>query len=985
MAQLPPAGWQADARLHGVALRTLAQAPGGLLWLATDDGVYRYDGIDLVPLNALRRSGPPLPAVACNHLLALPGGELWLGTEAGAFRFTAAGALQPLVLPVPGSAWRVVDKLMLSADGRRVWLAQERSGIQAYTLAGKPTGPLIPAVETRRGMWAAPDGTLWLLLDAGHTQRRAATGRILNEWHHPRQYLLPTVDRAGQVSLLSARAAYRPGPQGQLPETGRWSSAGPEGPFDIVRSDTSATLLTHDRLVHVVWTRQGQPRAQFTLAPLPWQPTTWGACLRVDAAGQWWLYNTGFRGCWRRSASPAFIQALAGPGGKPYSVRASARLPDGRLLVSAYGAGVLTQAADSPLAPLRPLRTAVAPHESPPVLMGIVPAHLGPAGEWLTGTRNSFLALNPRSGRMRELPVQGAGEGIADVRSLGRDPATGQVWGGTGSGLYAFDSVAQTFRPYWPGGVARRGHPPLAGRTIEDLWADGRGHLWLATPEGVVRLTLATGARRAYGPTEATPRRVAADGARCLYGDDAGRVWVGTRTHGLLVVEPDGRAHSVLTPDQGLPHASVATIIRGSLGALWLGTYQGLVRYQPKNGALAVYTTADGLASDECNSRAAMGDTDGSLLIGGVAGLHRVYPRQVPAIRSVRPRLLVVALTPVAASAPASRTRYLLPTDSLPTLHLGPDQPQIELHLALSGYIDVANARYAYRVPGWLGGRWLALGNTPRLRLQGLPPGRYEVEVRGETSWGRAAANHLRLPLTVTVEWWRRPLVWGLGALLAVAAVYGWQRHRLRLARADARRRARLAADLHDEVGALLTRVTLQADLLRELPPAAMPARLAALREDSQAAADTVRDIIWSVSPEADTLAGLLARMHDVLDQTARAGGLETELRTENWPADPSAVALVPDVRQHLYLVYKEAITNVLRHAPGATRVVVALRYLSGSRLALTVSNDGPLAAPAASRSSQGLRNMRQRAAALGWQLSVGPAPDGGWVVQLKP
>ena len=436
---------------------------------------------------------------------------------------------------------------------------------------------------------------------------------------------------------------------------------------------------------------------------------------------------------------------------------------------------------------------------------------------------------------------------------------------------------------------------------------------------------------------------------------------------------------------QGLPNSSVSTITPDPNGGLWLGTYAGLVRYEPEAaGRVALFTTADGLSADECNGRAAAVDPhDGSLLIGGVAGLHRIWPGQRPTAQPrPAPRLHLAAYQALHLQADSSHLYHRLTTDVLPALHLTPTQPLLDLYLALSD--NLGPARYSYRIHGWLDGRWLPLGTVPQLRLQGLPAGDYEVEIRGETAQGVLAPNTLRLPLAVTAEWYRRPLVWAAAALAAMAGVWLVQRQRLRRQQHEYARRARLAADLHDEVGALLTRVTLQAELLQELPAAAVPARLAALREDSQAATATVRDIIWSVSPEADTPDGLLGRMHDVLVHATQAAGLSVDLQPENWPDDGRQL-LPPDVRQHVYLTFKEAVTNVLRHAPAATRLDVTVRYLGRGQLLLRVTNDGPVVSGPGARAGQGLRNMRQRAAALGWRLHAGPRPGGGWEVELKP
>src|SRR5690349_18382657 len=105
----PAAGWLPSEALGGLMLRTLVPTADGLLWVGTDDGVFRYDGTRLVSINALRRGGPALPAVPCNFLLPLPDGQLWLGTDAGLYRFGPTGVLQVLPLPSPGGSSNTIE------------------------------------------------------------------------------------------------------------------------------------------------------------------------------------------------------------------------------------------------------------------------------------------------------------------------------------------------------------------------------------------------------------------------------------------------------------------------------------------------------------------------------------------------------------------------------------------------------------------------------------------------------------------------------------------------------------------------------------------------------------------------------------------------------------------------------------------------------------------------------------------------------------
>jgi signal transduction histidine kinase/streptogramin lyase len=975
------AGWLPSEALGGLMLRTLVPASDGLLWVGTDDGVYRYDGTHLVSINALRRGGPALPAVPCNYLLPLPDGQLWLGTEAGLYRFGPAGRLELLPLPMAGSSTRYIESLQLAADGKRVWVSQG-GGLQAYTLAGRPIGPLL-RIGAVHSVWAAPDNSLWLVSE-GLVRQLSDTGQVLGEWHPGIPAIFrPVYDPRGRPWLLNNNVAYRLGPGGQLAEQCRWGSEvkTPEGGVELLRGSAGPVLLLPKQVQQLEWTTGPAPRLQLKFAlPLPpWPTGMWRGRLQADRVGQWWIFDPGTRACWHRAAAPVFIHSLAGPGGNPYSVRASVRLPDGRLLVSSYEMGLLTQAADSPLAPLRRWTAATLPAGNAPVLMGVIPAPVGPGGNWLAAGAFPLLQFNVHSGKFDRLPIYGQALSEPGVRSLVQDPATGLVWAGTQQGLLYYDAAEQAYRSYTVLGQPASARPPLAGRIVEAVCPDGGGHLWLATPEGVERLTLATGQREVFGPNEAAPRRVAVDGARCLYLAPDGNLWVGTRAHGLAVIDAAGRAREALSLGQGLPNASVATIMPSAGGYLWLGTYQGLVRYQPASGQLAVFTTAQGLLSNECNALAAYTDPrDGSLLMGGVAGLHRIYPNQVPGANAVTPRLLLTSYTALGTSAETSYTRHLLPTDPLPALQLGPNLPLVDLHLALTNSLDPSRARYAYRVRGWLADRWLGLGTTPQLRLQGLPPGQYTVEIRGESSEGEPTANVLRLPLTVTAEWWNRPLTWVLAALAASAAVYGWQRGRLRQLRRENALRARLAADLHDEVGSLLTRVTMQAELLRELEQGP-PARLATLVDDSRAAASTVRDIIWSVDAGADTLTALVDRIRDHLDATARATGRDLLFDDHNLPFVQDQ-PLPPTVRQHTYLIFKEAVNNALKYSEPGTPIRVSLGFTP--LLELTIgSTGGGVGTPG--RAGQGLRNMRQRAALLRAELAVGPVP-GGWQVRLR-
>lgn len=222
----------------------------------------------------------------------------------------------------------------------------------------------------------------------------------------------------------------------------------------------------------------------------------------------------------------------------------------------------------------------------------------------------------------------------------------------------------------------------------------------------------------------------------------------------------------------------------------------------------------------------------------------------------------------------------------------------------------------------------------------------------------------------------------GLGAALLLAVGLGWWATRQQRRRAEraAALRTRLAADLHQEVGTLLARVSQQAELLHQQQPEPSPA-LARLLGTSRAATHSVHDMAWSIDAQADTVGALLERMRGHLERLPKAAGLLTELHADGLYG---SLRLPPELRQNLYFIFKEAVTNAVRHAVKPTKIVVTLtHYAVANALMLAVEDDGG-PGPAPARTGTGLRTMHERAQALRGRLEAGAQPKGGFRVWLQ-
>jgi signal transduction histidine kinase len=200
-----------------------------------------------------------------------------------------------------------------------------------------------------------------------------------------------------------------------------------------------------------------------------------------------------------------------------------------------------------------------------------------------------------------------------------------------------------------------------------------------------------------------------------------------------------------------------------------------------------------------------------------------------------------------------------------------------------------------------------------------------------------------------------------------------WHYRRREIGRQEALR-TRIAADLHDEVGSMLTQISMQSTLLREgrYAPAQQQVYLDQMAEASRRAARQMRDAVWSIDARYDSAASLLDRLLDHAHEVLPPAGLELDFGSEAG----LATATVPlATRQALYYIYKEALHNVVKHAH-ARQVYVRLR-LRQQQLELEVRDDGRGVVTTTRPSGQGLPNMRMRAQAVGGTSSLEAAEPG--------
>lgn len=650
--------------------------------------------------------------------------------------------------------------------------------------------------------------------------------------------------------------------------------------------------------------------------------------------------------------------------GDAYSSRAITRLPDQRLLISSYS-GYLVQAPGQ-LGPFL-CRLGKKPVRQTDWLIINDLVALS-ATQLLAAEENSFYLLNAKNWRRRPLTV--ASQPATPLRAtvLARG-AAGRVWAGTQAGLYWVSAVEPWLHPYLS---------LLPGQFLPDIRAmqyDAAGYLWLATTEGLYRLHVATGRLRHFALGRSAARFLPTHELLSL-ALAGSRVWLGTRDQGLLLIDPDRGVLRHLTAATGLPSNTVCSLLPDNLGALWLGTYDGVVRYQPATGQLSIFTTADGLADNECNYQSAYRDAAGVLYFGSVRGVTRINPHQLPNQFSAHRRLVFTRIARYPGQDTTTEERF--PAQRNAGRLVLTDRDEATVKVALTDYLSPHDTRYYYRLVGLPDTVWHLLDPIRTVRLLFLPVGTYQLVIKAESAARGPAANQLFLPLEVRRSWWKYPAVQYGAALLLLAGAVGYVR-RSRWVRRQQQLvlRRRLAHDLHDELGSLLVRASLQAQLLKAEPQLLEPAANYLIQE-LRSASQAMRDIVWSIDTYSNTLGDLLDRMREHMAQLPPAAILRATFETASIREEQ---VVDQYLRQHVYFIFKEAVTNSLRHAQQSSMLAVNLTQ-QGQRLVLRVTDNGQ-PVPIKSRLGVGRRSMQQRACALDGSLQADWLASGGYEVLL--
>ena len=999
--------WQTDSGLPQNTVHAIIQTRDGYIWLGTEGGLVRFDGVQFVVYD--KQTPAHLPSATINTLFEDSGGDLWIGTDDGLVRrrgsqFVTLSTANGLpsntiwsVFQIKGGQGRDGELWVVTPDG----LARFRNG--AFDAV-----PVVQGIANPKSVVEATDGSLWIGSKSGLV--RCKNGKIEGAPLFPNvEFQVVTATNDGRIW-----AGTRTGLYSATAET-----ANSAGPLPGLPSNEITSLATAASIDGGLWIGTAKGLALLkngsltTYTTQDGLPAEWVESIFEDREGATWVATS--RGLAR--VVHGHIEALGSPEGlSTESVLSMFEDREGSLWLGTESGGMemlhdqkfMTYTTVDGLS--NNLVRSVMQDRSGAVWIGTDGGGVDRFGHRLDHgfdhgfDRGKFTSLTTANGLSSDI-----------VLALGSE-ASGSLWVGTPDGLNKIqnghvsvytsaDGLAEDFvRSLYAGSDGslwigtRRGLSHLQnGRFTRYSSMDGLGNdlvgaivedgahtLWIATLGGLTRFD------HGKFSTLTTRDGLTSSVITALYSDGEGNLWIGTN-HGGLDRLRDGKITAYPPEKSGLPE-SVYSILEDTRGNLWLSSKTGIYSvsksdlndfadHQLNAVASTVYGTADGMKISECSSGghpAAWKLADGTMWFATLKGIAAVDPEHLTKNTIPPP----VAIDQVLIDDQPVDDQWAGATESLT---VAPGMRRFEFRYAGMSFIAPQKVRFRYRLEGF-DRDWVDAGTRRAAYYTNLPPGKYRFHVlacNNDGVWNENGASvDFRLkPHFYQTIWFYVALI--LGLALLTYAIYHSRLRQVEL-RYDAvlSERGRIAREIHDTLAQGLVGISMQLELVNRL--------LASSVENARTQLDHARNLVRDSLTEARSsiwdLRSQAAETEDFATRLGRMAATVTENSIPKIRVKSKVLGtyrpLAPKTDAELLRIAQEAVTNAVRHAKPAC-IAIELRF--GAReLEMMVQDDGcgfdgqPHPQSNGPEGHFGLTGMRERAAEIGGTLAIESAPGKG-------
>lgn len=514
---------------------------------------------------------------------------------------------------------------------------------------------------------------------------------------------------------------------------------------------------------------------------------------------------------------------------------------------------------------------------------------------------------------------------------------------------------------------------------VSDMKLDKESHLfWLATSTGIYLINRSGQVKKHYTKQElqledANIYNILIDKNNVWFGCSIGLGKINKKSAHIEYYKKD-----FINEIGNTTHRVVYDILPDDDNLLYLGTSRGILSFNKKDFSMKTLIPEHQLFNVEFNRNSAYRDDEGKYYFGSIEGLYQFEQKDLLFENTLDLNNITLTLVNI-NSLKKGRSRKLdYELQSLNKLEL--ESTDANLTLVYSSPHAEKKVLYKYKIAG-LKNEWSQYSNTGIIELTTFPPGTYDLEIRAYLQAESDSYKSYKLTIVKPKLWFQRAWVQIMIFLLFGSAITLFLRYRHKLKMDNQKRlellRVNISSDLHDDVGTILSGIAASSELLhyKNKIDTDESNKLKELSEMSRRAMDGMRDVVWAIDSRKDKYEDLIARMRNFAEQTLSTKNIAHNFRIENIEGESF---LDPVTRQNYYLIFKEAITNIIKHSD-ATKVDISF-IKKGASYILSIHDNGNKTS-SLPISGLGLSNMKMRAEKINAQLQINA--NNGFCIKL--
>lgn len=450
-----------------------------------------------------------------------------------------------------------------------------------------------------------------------------------------------------------------------------------------------------------------------------------------------------------------------------------------------------------------------------------------------------------------------------------------------------------------------------------------------------------------------------------FFEDAKGVYWIGSWDGGLLKYHPTSKEIKIYDERYGLNNRVIYSIQGDQQGYLWVSTNKGISKFDPEEEIFYNFKKSDGLQGEEYNSRVGyVNNETGHIFFGGMEGLNSFLPSDIKTELN-HPSLYINKLTIYEEDASPKDITVVVNNSKVSEVTISHKCYLMDFILGAPKSPVSAAVNYAYKLEG-LSDNWIDLDKTQEFSLTNLATGQYTLKLRSILENGSTSQELAMLSIISLPPWWHTWWAYFFYCLLTIAALYGIYTYRIRQIIKYQSLRTQISSDLHDDVGTILSTIAFQAEIMELENKKSQIEGFGKLTKLSRLAMGRMRDTVWAMDARRDNTDSLLARMNDFLFDAFDHQEIEYEF---DHSQVKKGASIPPNIRQTIYLVFKESVSNALKHSSG-TMIRIYLK-IDGKKFSLKVHDNGNVNPAKMKTSGLGLANMKARAEKVDASFSI--------------